>query len=310
VAFFLFALTVAIVGRKFLVHVANQAVLPIITLLIPVYTTIIDIRKINQITKKQRRESSAGEKQRAIRQKLTLWVVLAAYHTLATAFTLIPFSARVASILPLVREMSAVVIIWAQLSYTFTDIVFDAAKPFLKLLADKIPSSNFGTSTGSSFVSMLRMMRIINMRYETFLKSLMQDSIIVLIALIFLFTPWSIAYIGVIIVALLFPAFKSSNNILELGLHKNENEKLFWLEYWVCMGLLWALRCYGFNIWPSILLLSSLYLQHSLFQGASVVLDSVRSNWGALVDRHDRIQQEKDTSSKDAGGSLQYSSSR
>jgi hypothetical protein len=303
VAFFSFALILAIIGRNFLVHITSPSVLPVVTLLIPMYTTIADLVRLSNKENNIKNEVRHLDRQMLFKQKLTLWVVLAAYHTLATGFNLIPFSSRISYLLPFVREMSVIVIIWAQLSYKFTNIVFDAAKPFLKYLANAIPSSNFGASvasTGSSFLSMLRMMRIINAKYETFFKALMQDSVIVLIAFGFMFTPWRISYIGVIIVALLFPAFKSSNNILETSDHRSEDEKKFWLQYWICLGFLWVLKCYGFKVWPSVMLIATLWLQHSLFKGASSLLSSFSSSWCALVDRHDRIQQEKSLGSTDS----------
>ena len=290
VVFFTFSLIVSIVGRKFLIHLTSPSVLPIVSLVIPMVTTLSDFRRIE--------DTDVNDKLRTVKRsvvlkrKLTLWVVLAAYHTMATGLGLIPFSAKFSSALPLAREIIIVVIIWAQISHKFGDILFDAAIPFLKYLSRNIPSSNFGATSGSSFISMLRMMRVINSKWERFLKSLQQDIVIVLITLAFLFSPWRIASIGVIIVTLLFPAFKSSNVILlkesEEGIYE------FWLQYWMCWGVIWMLKCYGFKMWPSIMLLSTLWLQHSLFRGASVVFYTFGGNVAAVFDRHNRIQNERD----------------
>jgi hypothetical protein len=38
----------AIVGRKFLVHITSPSVLPVVTLLIPMYTTAADLRRLSK----------------------------------------------------------------------------------------------------------------------------------------------------------------------------------------------------------------------------------------------------------------------
>lgn len=290
VAFFTFALILSIIGRKFIVHLTAPSLLPIITILIPICMTMTELNNVSSNIDNDFK--AVLKRQNMTRRKLTQWVVLAAYHTAATGLSLVPFSARIASALPVGREVAAIVIIWVLLSHKFADIMFNASIPFLKYFSKSIPSSNFGTSGGTPFVSMLRMMKIVNAKYESILKSLMQEAVIVMIAIGFIFTPWRITYVGVIIISLLFPAFKSSNILMQRDL-KNEEAKLFWLEYWICWGLMWMLRCYGFNIWPSIMLLTALWLQLSVFGGASLVFSFFGSNLVAIMDRHDRIQLEK-----------------
>ena len=293
VAFFTFAIIFSIAGRKFLVHLTSPKVLPIITLLIPIYTTINGLLRVG--ADKSNAMPSIVRKQKVLKEKLTLWTVLAAYHTFATGLALISFSSRITSLIPILRIVIMVILMWAQLSHRFADIVFDASVPFLKYLAKKIPSSNFGTSQGNSFISVLKMMRLINVKHEHFLKSLQQDMIILLIAAAFCFFPWTVSYIGVIIVTLLFPAFKTSNNILEVrGKNNSEIDKIFWLEYWICWGLLWCLRCYGYHLWPSVLLLTAVWLQHSYFRGATWLRNGLEGNLNAVMIRHDEMQKEKE----------------
>ena len=292
VAFFTFASIFSVMARKFLVHLTTPSVLPVMTLMVPIYTTLCSLRMISIGPNEDLIDSVRMHK--ILRQKVTLWVVLAAYHTVATGLALIPFSAWMSYIMPSARTLAVVVIIWVQLSHKFADIVFDASVPFLKYLARNIPSSNFGATQGSSLISLLKMMRLLSPKSEFFLKSLQQDTVIVLLASTFAFCPWRISYIGVIIVSLLFPAFKSSNSILPLRGGQNvDDQKVFWLEYWVCWALLWCLRCYGFHIWPSVLLVSALWLQHSYFRGAAYVFSSVRFNVAAVMVRHKNILDEK-----------------
>lgn len=301
VAFFTFALVFSVMARKFLVHLTTPSVLPVMTLMIPIYTTLNALRLTTGEPSEDLLDSI--RKQKILKQKVTLWVVLAAYHTIATGIALIPFSAWMNYIMPSTRTLAVVVIIWAQLSHKFTDIVFDASVPFLKYLAKNIPSSNFGATQGSWLISLLKMMRLLNPKSEFFLKSLQQDTVIVLLASIFAFCPWRVSYIGVILVSLLFPAFKSSNSILPLRGGQNvDDQRVFWLEYWVCWALLWCLRCYGFHIWPSVLLISALWLQHSYFRGAACVFSTVRFNVAAVMVRHNDILEEKSRLLFEGGG--------
>ena len=293
IAFFTFGLIISIVGKKFLVHLTAPSVLPIITICIPMGTTISDLRYLASDINHER--LTMLKRQNVTRRKLTLWVVLAAYHATATGLSLIPFSARISGALLIVRVMAAFVLIWVQFSHKFADIMFNATIPYLKYFSKSIPSSNFGATSGTSFISMLRTMNIINSHYEKILKSLMQEIVIVIIAIGFIFTPWRISYVGVIVISLLFPAFKSCNVLLQRD-RKYEDVTIFWLEYWICWGLMWLLRCYQYNMWPSFILLSSLWLQLSVFGGASQALSLFRSNLAAVLDRHDRIQLEKEQS--------------
>jgi hypothetical protein len=355
VAFFTLALVTSVVGRKFLVHVASESMLPVVTLLLPMYTTARDLYTAagagagagagatydglatSDSDAHLSDSGGAGASKRrasltpikpprrevAWNQKLTLWVVLAAYHTLATCFSLVPFHGRIASLLPSARELAVVVILWAQLSSQFTDIVFDAAKPLLRALASRIPAAKFGASSGASVASVLRMMKVITPAQETFLKALAQDSFLVLLACPFIFMPWRFAYAGVVIVALLFPAFRSANIVMGLehgGAAKHGavgsrvsvgsaavdevalGETQRWLEYWICLGAMWAARCYGFRMWPSVMMLTALWLQHSWFRGASSILQSLEGQWLALVDRHHRVRRQRDDGAKGSPG--------
>ena len=286
VAFFTSALIFSIAARKFLVYLAAPAVLPVITLIIPICTTLRYLQRENS--------DLFSKNQTILKQMLSLWVVVAAYHTVATGLSLVPFLSRTSLLTPYSKCLAVVVMIWIQLSHKFTAIVFDTSVPFLKYLASKIPSSNFGATQGSSFISMLKMMGIMNAKYETFFKSLLQDTVIVLIASCFAFSPWPISYVGVVLVSLLFPAFKSSNVIMgRIKDGSNIVSTVFWLQYWTCWGTLWSLRCFGFHIWPSAMLLVTLWLQHSYFQGAAWLFSAVTFNWAAIQVRHHRMQQEK-----------------
>jgi len=43
-----------------------------------------------------------------------------------------------------------------------------------------------------------------------------------------------------------------------------------WLEYFVCLGTMWALRCYGIGLWPSLTMALCWWMSHSIWAGARV----------------------------------------
>jgi hypothetical protein len=86
----------------------------------------------------------------------------------------------------------------------FTDLVLDLALPVLKTLAAKIPASIEMDITKQSYItSTLTFMKIINKTQELFIKSLFQDGVAVILACLFIFTPFHV--VGVVVVACCFP---------------------------------------------------------------------------------------------------------
>ncbi len=66
-----------------------------------------------------------------------------------------------------------------------------------------------------------------------------------------------------------------------------------WLRYWVCVSVLWLVRIYGFNPWPSVMIVTTLWLQHSYFQGSSKLTSYLSDTSKAIIERNRRIQEEK-----------------
>lgn len=63
-----------------------------------------------------------------------------------------------------------------------------------------------------------------------------------------------------------------------------------WLRYWVCLSVLWCVRIYGIAVWPSVMIIATLWLQHSYFQGSSQLPVFLIGTSKALVERNNRIQ--------------------
>eukprot|EP00602_Paraphysomonas_sp_CaronLab_P000292 CAMPEP_0185032260 /NCGR_PEP_ID=MMETSP1103-20130426/20210_1 /TAXON_ID=36769 /ORGANISM="Paraphysomonas bandaiensis, Strain Caron Lab Isolate" /LENGTH=259 /DNA_ID=CAMNT_0027568089 /DNA_START=824 /DNA_END=1603 /DNA_ORIENTATION=- len=113
------------------------------------------------------------------------------------------------------------------------------------------------------------------------IRGLLEDSGAVLISVMFMFMPFRIASVGVVIVAILLPAYKSGRTVVDLQpSNKPKKEKTSvvpvtaegWLEYWFCLGMLMLFRSYGIaTIWPSSFMALALWLQSSHFRGASVL---------------------------------------
>lgn len=97
---------------------------------------------------------------------------------------------------------------WIQANASFTDIVFDVVQP-IKQFAAGIPSLQVQPS--QSIFTTLQSIGILRPQQALFLISLFQDGMALIFAILFIFTPFPT--IGVIIVSLLFPAFKSARSI-------------------------------------------------------------------------------------------------
>jgi hypothetical protein len=304
VLFFTFALIFGIVGQKILYPFVSFYMLPLISVALPTVRTAYFVRKYS--------DDLYLSLYNNIRDQLLLWIVLGAYHAFATFLGQLPFSRMVSSYLSYVREVLLVILVWIQISPFFTKLAFEASSPALKYVASKIPASDIGYQQSVGMLSALRYMNVLSKDQESLIKSVMQDGTALLIAIIFICTPTPIAYIGVVIIAFLFPIFRTYRHIHESDEVRNSPvkrrrdsasneemsanlEKMFrWLRYWVCLGGLWLLKIY-FGFWPSILMLISLWLQHSYFDGSKKLVDTFIELSCALRARHERIRQERET---------------
>lgn len=78
-----------------------------------------------------------------------------------------------------------------------------------------------------------------------------------------------------------------------------------WLRYWVCLSVLWCVRIYCLAIWPSVMIVATLWLQHSYFQGSSQLPTFLIGTSLALVVRNNRIQAEREREGEEGGGDSQ-----
>jgi len=67
-----------------------------------------------------------------------------------------------------------------------------------------------------------------------------------------------------------------------------------WLSYWVLWSVVWAMRTYAVAVGGSgpyifVLLLASMFLQHSYFCGAEMVLEGIEDVYRSLRDRSDAV---------------------
>ncbi|KAJ1427000.1 hypothetical protein B484DRAFT_450451 [Ochromonadaceae sp. CCMP2298] len=392
VLFFGTALTFSILGRKFLLPLTSPTIMPLFTLVLPLITTY---RAVRWARSPAATESSivvvagapstplatrspgvgagagAGVEEdegaetlvQVVHDKLQLWVILAMYHALATGLSWVPFSQRALEYLPAAKEMTMVVLVWIQLSPTFSDIVFDSFTfRILVRLCNMIPAgyslSASPEQTGYLFSS-LKMMRLISDAQVEFLQSLLQDSVATLLAVCFIFTPTFIASFGMVTVALLLPAFRTAAEVgsfvksadgstvagprsrkgfespservasavkaraakgakaipkVPSGLFSplsalfsspkaeakstevdwHGEYQAHWLRYWICLAVLWLQRIYWVRLWPSTMILLTLYLQHSYFRGATRVTQWFYDTLCVMVDRNHRVRKQSE----------------
>eukprot|EP01041_Mallomonas_annulata_P001654 gene1654-3202_t len=318
VLFFTSAAVISIFGRKFLAPIASVNILPVITLFIPLMQTIRLLQKkdISQYP-----------------FYLKLWITLAVYHTISTGISLVPFSSIFYHYMPLIRSFVSLLMIWAQVLPSCSDILFQLTTQLLQKYINMIPAADLGAEDGLttkalSFLSLARVMRIITLEQEGILRaiftSILQEGVSVLMALAFCCMPSRVASVGVIILALLFPAYKSlkamspspsipsssrsknsSNNSRDISpavskgsasptpsdaSTTSRQEGL--LHYWLCLSVLWLLRVSGNAFWSSITMILVIWLQSEYLRGAAQIIDIVSSSFTVALERNRRIQDE------------------
>ncbi len=335
ILFFGSAVVFAVVGQKFLVHLASPRLQPIFTLVIPILSTAY-VRFI----------IPANKRPFYYHRKLSLWVVFASFHALSSFLSLIPFSKFLLSRILFVQETVVVIAVWIQLSSFFTDKVIELTSPFLIRMAAKVASVEMldPVKQGLLFDFLIRL-NYLTRQQVIFVRSLFQDGIMLLLAGMFVFTPFP--SIGVVLVCLLIPAFQSlkalqgpkhadkqpklktiaqgtlkSNTIRSAvkswittrvrkspfstkGTDDNDHmdgeditnevddidhpiklQRARWIEYWICMGVLWLLRVYmGISLWSSVMVLVGIWLQNSYLGGSSKLLSAWASTGKLLRDR-------------------------
>jgi hypothetical protein len=229
--------------------------------------------------------------------------------------------------LPYAKEMVIVVIVWVQLSPVFSEIVFESVISRIMVKLCGMVPAGYGLDQAdaktSTFFAVLKMMYLVNDSHVAFLQALFQDGVATIIAVIFIFTPDPLASVGMVIISLLLPAFRTSavvasvsrNTASSLELAKLARSSVpasgggkkaasstvgvdnvlstHWLRYWVCLSVLWCMRIYVLRMWPSIVIISTLWLQHSFFQGSSKLTAFLVDTAKALAERNKRIEMER-----------------
>jgi hypothetical protein len=294
--FFVSAGLFAFFGSKFLLPLTSKRVLPVFTVVGPLWKTL-------QILRKDKSTGVSLEHESEYVETVILWIVFSIYFSLGAACESIPFSSVLLSYGLYVREFTLVTAVWVQASPACANIVFETVHPVIQYYIDKIPAAGLGSSTSLDSVFMGLKFFGISENIIKGLKGLMEDSVAVMVCLIFLFMPSRLANVGVIIIALLLPAYKSSNavfiaresavnsekHLVESKKSSTVSSKLssmgpkMWLEYWTCLGFLWMLRFYDIRLWASSMMLFCLWLQNANFRGSAVVLRRVISFVNTLL---------------------------
>ena len=306
ILYFTVSIIVILFGNKFILPFTSSKMMPVFTLIIPLVRTIrMNTIDLNELTINQ------------MKDMMLIWIIIAIYHSIVTALSFIPFSQRILLILPLVKELIISILLWVQLSPSFSKILFDSIiYKILFSVSNMIPAgyrisnTNPNTASTNAVLAMFKMMNILNDSQITFLHALFQDSVATIVAIVFIFTPTFIANYGMITIALLLPAIRTASCYAPSTEKDSSNHNnyyitttaaatgkdfipLQWLHYWMCVSILWILRIYAFKFWPSCLILVSLWLQHSYFLGATFAFNYTYQTILICIHRNEKIQQEK-----------------
>lgn len=304
VLFFTTALVFAVLGKKFILPFTSSAIMPVFTLLIPVTRTshfarvMYNDRSFNVNKKKYLPVLS---------QHLTLWIVLATYHALVTVFEQVPFSTRLLMYLPYMKELLIVVLIWTQLSPVFTKIVYKSAiTPVIKQLSRYIPTAQFDNAPDNRrhyLIMMLKMTKVLQDHHLDFIGKLLEDSVVTIMAAIFILLPNPFATMGMVTITCLLPAFRAVT-ITEAFKIRGVGEAnvdpivppflmekaITWLYYWIAFAWLWLIRIYVVKLWPSVTIGIGLYLQHIFFAGAKVVVSGSLEIVNVVIYRNQSVE--------------------
>ncbi len=353
VLFFTVSLFFAIVGKKFILPLTSPTLMPIFTLLIPLSTTVWKARKYQlmaalgdvpttrtagvsatdsadsspQLHENDRKMMKLGE------SLLILWVILGIYHGVVTALSLIPFSNKLLSFLPYLKELVISILIWIQAYSVFADIVFvSVISPLMTTLATYIPTTTASrsieehTQQASAIFSALKMMRLINDNQIRIIRAILQDSVVSIMAILFVFLPFPFSTIGMVTISLVLPAFRSVavTNMIRHRLHSQHRHgqdaadgrargprqsrehsqsragevvlmslSSQWINYWICIGFVWLFKLYVVDLWPSVTISASLWLQHSYFNGATTAIENTYSTFCVIMERNKSMQEER-----------------
>lgn len=183
--------------------------------------------------------------------------------------------------------------------------------------------------TNNAIYLLCKNLNILNNSQIEFLLSLLKDSVVTLMAFILIFLPYPFSSIGMVMIAWLLPAFRTVSLVnsfrvktpsggytylehltaeeTDLSHHHhrkhggNEKKKngyygsiIHWFSYWLCMSLLWCVKIYVGNFWDSILIILTLWLQHSFFQGAPWIISFSNYTLSFLIERNRSTQQLKE----------------
>ncbi len=239
-AFFFLALIVSVLGRKFLKPLSSESVLPVFSLVIPIFRTVYGslllstegtpgVRALSSsftINLKAGEDKILQHKGHADletlaasgRRTILLWVVLALYHSLATFLSRVPFVVHLLYYLPFLREMALVVLVWAQLSPVFIEIAYESASPLLYRAGSLIPTSRSEEERGLAMVSLARGMGLINESTESFFKALCVESTSFVLIVAFCFIPSPshiVSHTGMIVISLLLPAVRAAGVVAQ-----------------------------------------------------------------------------------------------
>lgn len=332
VLFFTFAILFAVLGRNFLLPLTSSAVMPMFTLILPL------LASIRVLTRMKTMDEDTKKREIATKLLLWVIVsIYHAIVTLASLIPFsnkllwyLPYAKEMVIVVMVWVQVSQV---FSQIVF---DTVISRILVKLCAMVPGGFSVAQTDDKASTFFSVLKMMYIVNDTQLEFLKALFQDSVATILAVFFMFTPSIFATVGMVTIALLLPAFRTAAavasssasasetsqelaklarpvnattasgtiSLLSATPSKNKTSAVesslntHWLRYWVCLSVLWCVRIYGITVWPSVMIIATLWLQHSYFQGSSQLPVFLIGTSKALVERNNRIQ-----ASREAGDS-------
>jgi hypothetical protein len=304
ILFFSSSFIISILGQKFIAPLTSPKIMPVFTLIIPLTNLVYLIRRDVLTDRKQIERSS---------HVFTTLVVLGIYHSIVTCLSTIPFSNYFLSFLPFLKETIIVILIWVQISSLFAEVVFTSAiKPVMSKISSSLPFGNTTIIFGdqdlqhhsdhvhkrSAFSAAIRTLNVFSEQQLEYFSVFLSDTFVSVMAFLFLCLPYPFSYLGMVVICFVLPCFKCVSLVNQLRVHLQVQQQqdriteikkqmlngnlLHWIHYWICILGIWIFRIYVCNIWSTIIILVSLWLQHAYFKGATTIVSTVASCFKAF----------------------------
>jgi hypothetical protein len=316
ILFFSSSFIISILGQTFIAPLTSPKIMPVFTLIIPLANLMYLIRRDVQVDEKQIQRSS-----HVFTTLVVLGIYHSIVTCLATIpfsnyfLSFLPYIKETIIVMLIWVQVSSV---FAQIVFTSAiKPVMSKISGYLLfgnmfIFVDLQHHHDQATSANkrSAWDAVVRSFNVFSEEQLEYFSLFLSDSLVSVLAFLFLCLPYPFSYLGMVAISFVLPCFRCVSLVNQLKVHcdqavehkthqqpiNQEQQELIlekkkqllkwnvlrWIHYWICMLGIWIFRIYVCNMWSTIIILVSLWLQHAYFKGAITVVSTVTSYFKAL----------------------------